>query len=242
MVEYNIEDFTIEHYTEILNQLLIQKRQFLSFDMVQDNIKNSVLLRHDIDLQVDASYEIASLENSLGIKSNYFILLHSPFYNFFENQNFKMLNEIIKMGHYIGLHFDSTFYKIENEEQLTFYLEKEKNIFKSIFECNLSSFSFHLTNSFTNNCENIEYAKLVNAYASYIKNNFKYCSDSYGLWRFSRMIDFIKENKESNIQLLTHPEWWVHNAMMPIERIKKIIETGNKNLWKEVDLYYNYKG
>lgn len=240
MTEYNIDDFTLSHYREIL-ALAVSKLEFCDFLNYSQAEKPAVIWRHDLDLSVSSALKIAEVEAEFGISSTYFILPHSPFYNLLEKENVESVKKIIQLGHQVGLHFDSHFYGIGSESQLEQELLNEKALLDRIFGTDIKSFSFHLTNEFTMKCEKYEYAGLVNAYASYFKTNARYCSDSYGLWRFSRLYDFIKDQTGPLNQVLTHPEWWVFPAMMPQDRIKNHIALLSEKLLADASNNYTYK-
>lgn len=239
-VRYSIEDFTIESYVSFIRLAKERGYEFTSYDKI-DTEKKQVLWRHDLDLSVKTAHRIAIEEAMEGIQANYFLLLHSPFYNLLDSYNSSLIKEIIDLGHHIGLHFDSHYYNISNAGELNNHLESEKNLLESLFKKEIKVFSFHLNNSFTLNCKEWQYNGLINTYADFFQSKAEYCSDSYGLWRFKRIPDFIAEAQSNTIQVLTHPEWWVHPASMPKERIQRIIEDHSNDLWTEADKYYIYK-
>lgn len=240
MIEYNLEDFTISHYRDILS-LAVSRLDFCDFINYSEVKRPAVIWRHDLDLSVSSALKIAEIEADYGISSTYFILPHSPFYNLLERQNVDSVKKIIQLGHKVGLHFDSHFYGISSENQLEKELLYEKTFLDRLFETDIKCFSFHLTNGFTMKCEKYEYAGLVNAYASYFKTNAKYCSDSYGLWRFSRLYDFINEQTGPLNQVLTHPEWWVFPAMQPQDRIKNHINLLAEKLQHDAQKNYTFR-
>ena len=238
-MKYRVEDFTIERYNDFLTDAK-SRYVFSSFDNIPQN-KPHILLRHDLDLSVAAGLQIATLEKELGISATYFVLLHSPFYNLLDAANRNMVNEIIGMGHSIGLHFDSHFYNITSEAELNEQILFEKGILSNIFSTDIKVFSFHLTNNFTMQCRDFRYGGLINAYADIFQTQYDYCSDSYGVWRHKRLFDFIKETKNDRLQILTHPEWWIHEPSMPADRIKNIIDRKVVELYADADQNYIYK-
>ena len=62
------------------------------------------MCRHDVDFSPHRSLKIAQIENELGISAYYFVLLRSSFYNLLEREISQIFQEIIKLGHIIGLH------------------------------------------------------------------------------------------------------------------------------------------
>ena len=72
---------------------------------------SNLILRHDIDFDVSYALRIAKIEYKLGVKSNFFFLISSNFYNLINKKTARDIRIIKKLGHQIGLHFDPSNYK-----------------------------------------------------------------------------------------------------------------------------------
>ncbi|MBI4647021.1 MAG: hypothetical protein HY738_10635, partial [Bacteroidia bacterium] len=118
--KYLFKDFTFKEYRELL-EIASQNYIFRNFTNFQEN-ENFIIWRHDVDFSLINAWELAKIEKEYNIKSTFFILLHSEFYNPLEYNSYKMLNEIKNSGHDIGLHFDSHFYKADSIECIEKYL------------------------------------------------------------------------------------------------------------------------
>lgn len=238
-MNYRIEDFTIGKYKEFLTDAR-KSFTFASFDNIPSDERH-ILLRHDLDLSVSTGLEVATVEHEFGVSATYFILLHSPFYNLLEYRNFNMIKEILSLGHKIGLHFDSHFYNISNEDELNDKISLEKKFLNELFGIDIKVFSFHLTNAFTMQCRKFNYGGLINVYADLFQTQYEYCSDSYGVWRYKRLFDVVRETKSRGLHILTHPEWWTHGEAMPEHRIKNIVDKLTLELYADADKNYIYK-
>jgi hypothetical protein len=222
--KYHFSDFTHEHYKELL-KIAKSKFTFIDYPISLNPPKSPcVLWRHDIDFSMQLALEMAQLENEVGIKSTYFILLHSEFYNLLDAADAKCVEQIIALGHSIGLHFDIHFYNVKEQDQLNEYLLVEKNLLEKTFHQAIKTFSFHKNNEFTMNCQEEYYAGMVNTYASVFQKDFGYASDSNGYWRFERLYDFLTTTKHQYIQVLTHPEWWTKEIMSPLQKVEKVLQ------------------
>ena len=71
-----------------------------------------------MDFSPERALELATIEHEMGVKSTYFLLMHSPFYNLFEKQNFEMFCKIRELGHDLALHFDFAFYESEDKKYI----------------------------------------------------------------------------------------------------------------------------
>lgn len=226
---YHFSDFTHENYRNLIK---IGKEHY-TFGLYKDyhEISNVLLWRHDIDYSLHAALHLAQIEAEEGVKATYFILLHANFYNIFEREIADLVIQIKNLGHEIGLHFDSHFYGISEEKDLEKYLLFEKNILQEMFDTKVEVFSFHNTNSFTMACQAESYGGLINVYSKNFQDNFGYCSDSNGYWRYERLEDVLKSAKYPRLQVLTHPGWWQKEVMSPKQRIWHCIE-GRANYTK----------
>jgi hypothetical protein len=218
--KYYFADFTRENYRNLI-KIAKQNYNFCFFNEF-NNISKPLLWRHDVDISMHASKKLAIIEQDEYVKSTFFIHLHSEFYNVFEKEITFLIKDIIAMGHQIGLHFDTHYYNVDNENDLTQYIEFEKIIIEKLFNISITSFSFHNTTPFTMSCQEWEYAGLINTYSKTFQQEFTYCSDSFGIWRFKRLKDFLQEDNKK-IQVLTHPEWWQDEILSPKKRLYRAV-------------------
>ena len=63
-------------------------------------------------MSIEYAWEMAHVEYGVGAKSVYFIMMTSELYNPSALRNVRLLNEIIDLGHEIGVHFDPSNYLI----------------------------------------------------------------------------------------------------------------------------------
>ena len=225
--KYNFKDFTLEEYEILLKQLL-ETHNFSFFNDFETKL-NPVIWRHDVDFSLINSLKLAKIESKLNIKSTFFLWLHSDYYNLLDKFSTEIVKEIISLGHQVGIHFDSEYYSIRDEEEIEKCLILEKNSFRDYFNVDVKVFSFHNNTEFTLSCLNDTYAGLINVYSESIKSKFKYCSDSNGIWKYERLKNFIALNSKTPIQVLTHPVWWTEDVKSPKDKIKMLLESNQKS-------------
>jgi hypothetical protein len=223
-IQYNFSDFTHSHYKQLLLEAK-KEYEFIEFNSSEINKdKKTILCRHDVDLSIHEALNLAQIENEINVKATYFLLPHSEFYNLFEKSITEKVNEVISLGHSVGLHFDPIYYNIKTKEELEYWLNFEKEIIQKIFKVQINVFSFHNPTEEILKFDDLSYAGMINTYANEIKVNVAYCSDSNGYWRFKRMYDVISTDKPKKLQILTHPEWWTAEIMSPKQKIWRCIE------------------
>jgi len=218
---HHMRDFTVEHYTELLH-LAKRSYLFVRFPELQFETR-FVLWRHDCDYSLNRAYQLALIEQKLGIISTYFINPHCEFYNPFEKNQKELVNGIVNAGHDIGLHFDAAFYDISSENELEAYVANEALLFEQMLGVRPAVFSFHNPTAFLLTCEKDIYGGLMNSYSKRFKEQIPYCSDSNGYWRFQSLRDVLEKATDPCLQVLTHPGWWQEKPMPPRQRIFRSI-------------------
>lgn len=219
---YNIEDFTITEYIDLLR---IAKRnyRFIAYDEVEF-ASHFILWRHDCDISLNRALRFAQIERDNNISATYFLNPHSEFYNLLEKNQAKIIEQIIGLNHSIGLHFDAGFYNIDSEHQLDDVIAQEADWLRQWFGIEISVFSFHNPTEFLLTCEKYKYGGLINCYSEYFKQNISYCSDSNGYWRFRRLREILEQAADKNLHILTHAEWWQEKPMLPRDRVLRSVE------------------
>lgn len=211
-----MNDFTVSEYSDLL-KMAKDNYRFIAFSDEYEG--KTILWRHDVDYSVHRAVKMAALEEELGIRATYFFQLGSSLYNLFEKEIKDLVCSICEMGHFIGLHFDPALYTIESRQNLSKFLNFEKQILESLVEKEVMSFSFHNPNDKSRLFRDDMYAGMCNAYSEKIASKYFYCSDSNGYWRFDRLRDVLSTNLHDKLHVLTHPVWWQDQYMSPRERI-----------------------
>lgn len=234
-MEENMIDFTEEHYRSIL-QKSTDLYSFITYDKIKDyeSKKEYILWRHDVDFSPQRALQLAKIEKEFGVKSTFFLMLGSEHYNLFEEEIKNLINQIIDLGHKIGLHFDMSAYNIKSENELENFLVFEKNIIDQLFHLDIDVFSFHDPSDLVNSFKEFYYSGMINTYGKFFKEEVQYCSDSNGYWRFKTIDEFLFSNEKGNKQVLTHPIWWQKDVMTPREKVTRCIEGRSQ---KRHDIY-----
>ena len=226
LTKYHFEDFTESHY----KLLLKTAKKNYSFEKFGNRAKGQhIILRHDVDLSVHRSLSLAKIEKKFNISSTYFFRLRCEFYNIFEKSIVSRINEIIDLGHEIGLHFDLSFYKNKTQSEMLNDLKWEKKILSELLDKEISVFSFHNPDMGSAlSIEDYRLSGMINAYAKKFKQSYHYISDSNGYWRYLRLYDLLKKADKKRIQILIHPGWWQKTVMPPRKRVIRCIEERSK--------------
>jgi len=203
--------FSKRNYIKLLRDFKKNGYSFKNFYNFKN--KNDVILRHDIDFDLSAAEEIAKIERKENIRSNFFFMVTSSFYNPTSKFNIDTILRIEKLGHYVGLHFN-----IHNYKDIARGLKIEKNIFENIVNHRIKMMSIHRPGKFLN--KSIKFNSIRHAYESSYFKEIKYFSDSGGSFKYGNPVQSQEFRNKKSMQLLIHPIWWVARGNTPSEKIK----------------------
>ena len=186
--------------------------------------KKNIILRHDVDFSTSYARKIAIWDYKLKIKSHFFFQYDSSFYNILNEENISIIRSIKKMGHTIGFHINAS----KNMKTIKSEIDHLSKIF---FEskCEFDKvFSIHKYGSNKNKFVIKNYKNLYSKF--YMK---LYYADSGGNFRFGNpLLDEKITIKKNSLQLNLHPIWWVSNLKKD-EKIKSAIRLIHNNIDRE---------
>jgi hypothetical protein len=94
--------FTLEHYGELLAAARDGGYEWGFFEGAPG--EGVVILRHDVDLSLDAALRMAELEAEQGAAATYFLMTASVFYNLASSEGAAAIDLLRGLGHRVGLH------------------------------------------------------------------------------------------------------------------------------------------
>lgn len=230
MISLN-NDFTFASYKQLLENFISRGYTFVSDASMFSSSSKCILNRHDVDFYPSHALRLAEIENDLGLKSSYYFLLDSVFYNLLSNECYEIVQKIRDLGHDVNLHIDGN-YGCSDLESFRKKLSFQKNLWEGFFNYPLSSFTFHMNNEFTKNCNDLNYEGLLNSGLLARLPEVSYISDSNGFWGNDPSFEY-KSKLSQKILLLTHPVWWSEVKMTPYERFESFLKSldNQKRKW-----------
>lgn len=210
-----MNNFSLKYYRNMLEKALNNGFIISSFKNYDSKNKKTIILRHDIDFSLNSIKEIAQIEKDLNITSTFFFRLHSPNYNIYASNTFKILQDLKNKNHEIGLHFETILFSKIFDLDLEELFLNEIHVFERITNEKVKSISEHSDiNNTIYSLPKLEiyldFSKfnLNYAYDRKFFKNMKYISDSNGIWRDG---DILKNLNFEKLQVLIHPELWADN-------------------------------
>ncbi len=223
-LEPHVAPFTHAHYRCILQSALDSGYAFISFPGLQDVVGDGelvCLLRHDCDNDLVAAAEISRLEEALGVRSTYFLMLRSAMYNLLSVPNAELVREIVGRGHWVGLHFDEHYYQNLTPAEISACVDQERDWLSNEFGVPVDVVSFHqpsqrvLDEKVTLRC--------INTYDRRDLPDVHYLSDSNTVWTEGCPSHLFRARRYRRVQLLLHPEWWTPEEMTVPEKWNQML-------------------
>ncbi len=178
-------EFSLDHYRVLLEAARSGGYHWSTY--AQEPEAGDLLLRHDVDLSLDAALRMAELEAEVGARATYFLMTQSVFYNLGSSEGRRALNRLRELDHGVGLH--AVWPGVELDDR-----------FDSVV-------AWHNPDP--------DYMSdpvdgVVNVMQEPYFESDHYRSDSNQRWRHGCPHEELREGKFEWLQLLIHPEIWVY--------------------------------
>lgn len=218
----------MDMYKRFLTRFLAAGYEFVEFT---DEVKPSgqVILRHDIDFDIEFALKIAQANADLGIAASFFFLVSSDSYNLLSERNRELVRQIISHGQVVGLHFDPDVHPDQDAG-----LAAEKTLFETTLDVECKIVSFHRpARQYIDS--NYMPAGMLHTYLPQFFSDIGYYSDSRGQFRFGNPLDSGTFAERKTIHLLLHPIWWVGSEFgTPLPVLDSFVEKKNLELQQHV--------
>jgi hypothetical protein len=177
--------FDLDHYRELL--VAAERGGYRFADFSRDPEPGDLILRHDVDLSLEAAVELAELEADAGVRATYFLMTESVFYNLASAAGEATIATLRSVGHAIGLH--AVYPRAELDDR-----------FDPVV-------AWH-------NPDPEYMSEPIPGAANAMEPRFfspdTYRSDSNASWRSGCPHEALAAGEFERLQLLTHPEIWVY--------------------------------
>lgn len=227
-------EFTYEGYSGLLKKIKQYGYTVVSYDNCNLMAK-CVILRHDIDYDLTKTIRIGEIEKEMGVKSTYFLLLSSDFYNVFSASGACIIDKIQDYGHDIGLHFDEQKYcdDFGCADRIREHILEEARILEKAVGKPVTKVSMHRPSKEIIESD-LTIPGMINTYSSKFVNDFKYVSDSRRRWR-EPVEDYITQETYKKIQILIHPFWYNETELELKDSISYFIDASRVDRYTILD-------
>ena len=227
------EEFSIRGYLSLVEKLRASGYTTTNFHE-SDPEKRHLILRHDVDYDLESALTMAEAENAANIFSSYFLLVRSEFYNTLTPRGVTIVRRLQELGHEIGLHFDPSACQAHADHSFEDAIRTDCEVLEIVTQTQISLISFHRPGSQEVSSDAVV-AGLLNAYGDRFVRQTGYCSDSRGAWHYGHPLDHPSAKRGEALHLLVHPIWWVgENMVEPEERLTQYLNRRLKDLDQEL--------
>lgn len=230
--------FSMEQYDRLLAEFREAGYQFQTFtrpEIPDRPDRPALLLRHDIDMELERALEMARVEAAASATATYFFLIRTTHYNLFSREGTDAVRSILDLGHRVGLHFDCAAYDCsENAAQLASCVAREAELLSGWFDTTVDIVSFHRPSALVLQGSPRLTAPLKHTYMPEFVEQMHYCSDSRGAFRHGHPLESDGFRRRRPIQLLTHPIWWGPRPIEPAEALDEFVERRRASLERSV--------
>jgi hypothetical protein len=192
-------DFSLAHYRELLQAARAGGYRFAGFERAPE--PGDLILRHDVDLSLDAALGVAEVEAAEGTWSTWFLMTRSVFYNLDSAEGERAVTRLRELGHRVAHH--AVYPHVELDER-----------FDPVVAWHNPDPEFMQT----------EIDGAVNVMRPPFFEPEHYRSDSNQRWRQGCPHDDLREGRFEWLQLLTHPEIWAFDGASMRESMESFLD------------------
>ena len=196
-------EFSVAHYGELLEAASKGGYRFAGFDRAPK--RGDLILRHDVDLSLDAAIAMAELEAEAGVWSTWFLMTRSVFYNLASTEGERAIARLRGLGHRVAHH--AVWPHVDLDDR-----------FDPVVAWHNPDPTFMWTE--------------IDGAASVMREPFfdtdRYRSDSNQHWRHGCPHDELAEGRFEWLQLLIHPEIWVYPGATMGETMRAFLAAEEK--------------
>jgi hypothetical protein len=189
------DSFTLDTYRDLLRAIKTGGYRFALFE--EPPATGDLFLRHDVDLSLRAALAMAEVEAEESIRSTFFLMTRSSFYNLDSPEGVQAFAQLRKLGHRVGHH------------ALHPQVDLDKR-FDRVVAWHNPEPAFMGT----------EIPDAVNVMCPPFFDRAHYRSDSNQDWRGAHPQERLERGDYEWLQLLIHPEIWVY----PGETMRETME------------------
>jgi hypothetical protein len=192
-------DFSLEHYRELLRAAREGGYRWAGFDRAPE--AGDVILRHDVDLSLEAAVALAELEAEEEAWSTWFLMTRSVFYNLDSAEGERTIERLRALGHRVAHH--AVYPHLDLDERFDRVV------------------AWHNPDP--------EYVNepidgVVNVMQPPWFDREHYRSDSNRHWRSGCPHDALARGELEWVQMLTHPEIWVYEGATMRETMESFLD------------------
>jgi hypothetical protein len=192
-------EFSLGHYRELLEAATSGGYRFAGFDAAPE--PGDLILRHDVDLSLEAALAVAEVEAAAGARSTWFLMTRSVFYNLASHEGVRAIERLRELGGRIAHH--AVWPDVDLDER-----------FERVVAWHNPDPPYMMAP--------IEGATNVMAAPWFDPDHYR--SDSNAHWRHGCPRAALARGEFEWLQLLTHPEIWAYDGATMGEKMQSFLD------------------
>jgi hypothetical protein len=191
--------FDLQHYRELLRAAGEGGYRWAGFDHAPE--PGDLILRHDVDLSLDAALRLAELEAEEGAWSTWFLMTRSVFYNLDSTEGARAIERLRELGHRVAHH--AVYPHVDLDDRFD----------PVVAWHNPDPEYMH---------EPVDGVVNVMEPPWFVRGHYR--SDSNQHWRSGCPHDELARGEPGWLQLLIHPEIWVYEGSTMRETMESFLD------------------
>jgi hypothetical protein len=192
-------DFSLAHYRELLRAAKTGGYRWAGFDRAPED--GVVILRHDVDLSLDAALAVAEVEAEEGAWSTWFLMTRSVFYNLASSEGERAIERLRSLGHRVAHHAVYPHVELDARfDPVVAWHNPDPEFMTAPID------------------------GVVNVMQAPYFDPEHYRSDSNQRWRRGCPHDDLAAGRFTWLQLLTHPEIWAFDGATMRESMESMLD------------------
>ena len=192
-------DFSLAHYRDLLRAARDGGYRWAGFDREPE--AGDVIMRHDVDLSLEAALALAEVEAEEDAWSTWFLMTRSSFYNLASADGERTIARLRELGHRVGHH--AVYPHVDLDDR-----------FDPVVAWHNPDPEYM----------NLPVAGAVNVMQPPWFDREHYRSDSNRHWRSGCPHDALARGELDWVQVLTHPEIWIYDGATMRETMESFLD------------------
>lgn len=215
--------FCLERLREVLDLARRQGFQDIFYGQESETVDKFILWRHDVDVDLPAAKTVARLEADAEVHSTYFLMTRGMFYNLFSRDGRRTVEEIVGLGHRLGLHCCLDAQRAAQLAPETVEQEVRRDF--ALLDAFFGEGIFQRAVSFHNPPNSVlrkTFRWFLSTYEERFFGDIKYLSDSNASWREGPLENWLHGSSTSRFSILLHPVVWTYGGNSMPEVVERL--------------------
>jgi hypothetical protein len=210
--------YSKDSYRALLARALEQGYAFAGFVDDTQTGGRRIYLRHDVDYSLRMAVELAEINQSLGVRGTFCVLLRSQIYNLLSHYGLEAIRSILALGQRVAFHYAAPPVLPASNEELAALIRADFEVVRRDLPELDPAFAWHNpTPELMTRGLHLNVPGLVNLYSEAYVKTIPYYSDSNMRHSVADFEELLDKDGHAALHLLFHPLNWVAGGRTMLE-------------------------